>query len=49
MTLENVLEEINKNMEYCNQLAERMNLLAQAIIGIEERITSLEKQNEQRI
>lgn len=36
-----------ENMEYCNQLAERVNKLADAIVALDKRIQFLEYRNRQ--
>jgi hypothetical protein len=43
-------DALNENFEYCNDLAERINLMAKAIMALDQRVKSLEsKENEQRI
>lgn len=43
-------EALNENFEYCNDLADRINLMARAINALAKRVELLEnKDHEQRI
>lgn len=35
-------EEINENFDYCNELSERINLIGEAILKMNERLIKIE-------
>jgi hypothetical protein len=38
------VDALNENLEYCNELAKRLNLLADTILALNERVLILEAQ-----
>lgn len=39
-------EALNENLEYCNELSQRINIIGKALLNIDQRLHDLEKLNE---
>lgn len=46
---ESVIEALNANLDYCNDLSERLIVLAQAVLNLNKKIRALEKDKDKKI